>query len=210
MNPKVDQYVVDGCGRCEFYMTPRCKVNDWREELIHLRALAQQSGLAEDFKWKQPCYTLDGKNVLLVTAFREFACIAFFKGALLKDPQGLLTAPGEQSQAARQLRFTSVEEITANEKVIAAYIKEAIALEKAGKKVEFKREPEAFPEELTQKLEEDADLKAAFMALTPGRQRSYLMHFNQTKNPATRISRIEKCIPKILDGLGFNEYPKSC
>ena len=205
MNPKVDQYLVDGCGRCEFYKTPRCKVNDWREELILLRSLAQESELVEDFKWKQPCYTLNNANVLIVTAFRDYACMAFFKGALMDDPDGMLVAPGEHSQAARQLRFTSTEQILARQDAIRGFIRQAIKVEQSGKKVEFKQSQEPIPEELLQRMEEDRDLKNAFLSLTPGRQRSYLLHFNQAKQVQTRISRIEKSIPRIFEGKGFNE-----
>lgn len=205
MNPKVDQYLIDGCGRCEFYKTPRCKVNDWREELILLRSLAQDSGLVEDFKWKQPCYTLNNANVLIVTAFRDYACLAFFKGALLDDPDGMLVAPGERSQAARQLRFTSTDQILARQDAIRGFIQQAIKVEQSGKKVEFKQSQEPIPEELLHRMQEDPDLKKAFLSLTPGRQRSYLLHFNQAKQAQTRISRIEKSIPKIFEGKGFNE-----
>jgi uncharacterized protein YdeI (YjbR/CyaY-like superfamily) len=204
-NPSVDTYFVDGCGRCSLYRTPQCKVHTWTEELQLLRGLVLECGLKEELKWSQPCYTLDNKNILLVTAFKEYATIAFFKGALLKDPEKILVAPGENSQAVRQLRFNRVEDIIKMELVITAYINEAIKLEQEGSKLSFKKNPEPIPEELQSKLDHDPTFKAAFEALTPGRQRGYIIHFSQPKQSKTREARIEKSIPKILNGIGFND-----
>ncbi|MEZ5069543.1 MAG: YdeI/OmpD-associated family protein [Bacteroidales bacterium] len=207
MNPKVDLYLQDGCGRCEFYATPKCKVNNWREELEALRALVLSSGLTEELKWSVPCYTHKGKNVLIVSAFKENCTLSFFKGALLKDPDGLLEKPGENSQASRFLRFRSLQEILDREAVIRSTIKEAIALEEAGKKIVFKKEPEPLPEEFRLRLEEDPALRKAFQGLTPGRQRAYILHFSQAKQAQTRVARIEKSIPKILEGVGlYDDY----
>ncbi len=206
INPLVDAYLADGCGRCELYATPQCKVKTWLPELEQLRAIVLSCGLTEELKWKQPCYTHKGKNILLVTAFNDYSCIAFFKGALLKDTKGLLVFPGPNSQAAKQMRFTDVQDIIKQEPIIKAYIKEAIKLEDAGKQIAFKKEPEALPEELTERLKKDARYKRAFEALTPGRQRSYILHISGAKQSATRASRVEKCLPKILAGKGFNEY----
>ncbi len=209
MNPKVDTYLIDGCGRCEYYKTPKCKVHDWEAELRELRRIVLDCGLKEDYKWSQPCYTLNTKNVLILTALRDYAALAFFKGSLLKDTHSLLIAPGERSQAARQLRFTDVRTIQEKEAVIKTYIHQAIEVEKAGLQVEFKKSPEPLPDELIRRFEKDPELKTAFNALTPGKQRGYLIHFSQPKQSTTRVSRIEKCIPKILKGEGMHDKYKS-
>ncbi len=209
MNPKVDSYLIDGCGRCEYYKTPQCKVLPWGDALRELRRIVLDSGLQEDYKWSQPCYTLRGKNVLIVTAFRDYAALAFFKGSLLKDTHHLLVTPGARSQAARQLRFTDVQTIRDQEPVIKTYIHQAIAVEQAGLQVQFKKSQEPIPEELIHQFEKDPELKAAFNTLTPGKQRGYLIHFSQPKQSATRTSRIQKCIPKILNGEGMHDKYKA-
>jgi len=206
MIPQVDQYLIDGCGRCSLYKTPECKVHTWTNELKLLREIVSGTELKEEFKWSQPCYTLNGKNVLLVTAFKDYACIAFFEGVLLKDKAKLLQAPGENSQSARQLRFTDVQTIIDNNDLIEAYIREAIDVQRSGKKVEIKKKEVAISEELIEAFNEDPDYEKAFHALTPGRQRSYLLHFSQAKQSTTRVSRINKCREKIFLGKGFNEY----
>jgi uncharacterized protein YdeI (YjbR/CyaY-like superfamily) len=206
MNPQVDQYLIDGCGRCEHYKTSNCKVLHWTNELKLLREIVLQSELTEEYKWSQPCYTLKGKNVLIVTAFKDYACISFFKGALLNDKHSMLISPGKSSQAAKQLQFTDVQTIIDQNDQIQAYIEQAIQTEKSGKKVEFKKGVEPFPEELIEAFAEDSRLESAFQALTPGRQRSYLLHFNRAKQSKTRVARIEKCRDKIFIGKGFNEY----
>ena len=206
MNPNVDQYLVEGCMRCKYGGTPDCKVNTWREHLKLLRNIVIDCGLTEDFKWKQPCYTYNDRNVLLVTAFKEFATISFFKGALLSDSQGLMAAPGDNSQAYRQLRFTSIDQILELEAEIRAYIFEAIEIEKAGLKINFAQKEElVYPEELTEILNKDARLKEAFENLTPGRQRGYILFFSAAKQSQTRKTRIEKYIPKIFEGRGFHD-----
>jgi uncharacterized protein YdeI (YjbR/CyaY-like superfamily) len=205
MNPQVDTYLIEGCGRCDLYRTPQCKVHNWPQELAYLRRIVLECGLTEEYKWSQPCYTFQGNNVLIVTAFKDYATISFFKGSLLKDPENHLVKPGESSQAARQLRFTDTKQIEAIEPVIKAFIFEAIKVEKAGLKVEFKKDLEPMPEELEQILAVDEELKTAFEALTPGRQRGYILYFSKPKQAKTRISRIEKCIPKILNGEGLND-----
>lgn len=209
MNPKVDNYLIDGCGRCAYYQTQRCKVNNWPDELKELRRIVLDCGLIEKFKWSQPCYTVRDKNVLTLTAFRQYASLAFFKGALLKDKMNLLTAPGKSSQSSRQIRFTDVQDIKKMEAVLKAYINEAIEIEKAGVTVKFKKKPEPIPHELQQKFDEDPGLKKAFEALTPGRQRGYILHFAQPKQSKTRTSRIEKNSPKILRGEGINDHYRS-
>ncbi|MCB0821149.1 MAG: YdeI/OmpD-associated family protein [Bacteroidales bacterium] len=206
MNPNVDQYLVEGCMRCKYGGTPDCKVNTWREHLKLLRNIVIDCGLTEDFKWKQPCYTYNDRNVLLVTAFKEFATISFFKGALLSDSQGLMAAPGDNSQAYRQLRFTSIDQILELEAEIRAYIFEAIEIEKAGLKINFAQKEElVYPEELTEILNKDARLKEAFENLTPGRQRGYILFFSAAKQSQTRKTRIEKYIPNILTGKGMQD-----
>lgn len=161
--------------------------------------------LTEEYKWSQPCYTYNGNNVVIVTAFKEYAALSFFKGSLLKDPESILVAPGKNSQSARQIRFTELEEITDKEPIIKDYVLKAIAIEKAGRKVTFKKNPEPLPDELVETFEKDEDLKVAFEALTPGRKRGYIIHFSQPKQSKTRMSRIEKCRDKILKGEGMHD-----
>lgn len=209
MNTKVDLYLEDGCGRCSLYQTPECKVHAWQEELTHLRRLVLECGLSEEFKWSQPCYTYNGNNVLLVTAFKDFATLSFFKGALLKDPEKLLVAPGENSQATRLFRFTDTQQISNQTTIIKQYIYEAIEVEKAGLKVTFKKQPEPIPEELEEQFNLHSTLKKAFENLTPGRQRGYILHFSQPKQSKTRKARIEKYIPQILKGQGIHDVYKS-
>lgn len=204
-NPKVDNYLLEGCGRCPLVGTPDCKVHNWTDELELLRKLVLDCGLVEDLKWGAPCYTFQKKNVLMVSALREYCCISFFKGSLLSDSKGLLEKPGKHSQAARLFKLTNIEKITAMEDDIKTYIYEAIEIEKAGLKVNFKKYPELIPEELEKKLEEDPVLKTAFEALTPGRQRGYILYFSVPKQSKTRESRIQKCIGKILNGEGLHD-----
>ena len=205
INPSVEAYLINGCGRCSFYRTPQCKVHTWSEELVKLRGLVLECGLKEEFKWSQPCYTFNNKNILLVTAFKEYATIAFFKGALLKDPEKILVAPGKSSQAVRQFRFNKVEDILKMESFIKEYIIEAVKLEQEGETLSFKKNPEPIPEELKERLDQDSTFKAAFEALTPGRQRGYIIHFSQPKQSKTREARIEKNRAKILSGKGLND-----
>jgi len=177
----------------------------WREELAALRAILRDSPLTEEFKWRSPCYTFGGGNVALVWGFKDCCALGFFKGVLLKDPAGILAAPGENSRSARLVRFTGVGQIASAEAVLRDYIREAIVVEKAGLKVEFRKDDLDYPAELTGMLEHDPTLKAAFEALTPGRRRAYLLHFSQPKQSATRTARIERCRPRIFAGKGFNE-----
>jgi uncharacterized protein YdeI (YjbR/CyaY-like superfamily) len=177
----------------------------WREEFEALRMIALDSELAEELKWYQACYTLQGKNVVLIHGFKEFCALMFFKGALLKDPQRILATPG-QHQSARQIRFTHVREIVKMEPIVKAYIREAIELEKAGLKVKLKETADfKIPDEFQRKLDEIPALKAAFRALTPGRQRQYIFHFSQPKQGKTRESRVEKCVRQILRGKGLSD-----
>lgn len=208
MNPKVDNYLIEGCGRCALGGTPDCKVHKWTQELELLRKIVLDCELTEEVKWGVPCYTFQKKNVLIVSAFREYCSVSFFKGALLKDPMGILDKPGENSQAARLIKFTNIKEIKAVEADLKTYIYEAIEVEKKGLKVNFKKNPEPIPEELERKFEEDPVLKTAFETLTPGRQRGYILYFSAPKQSKTRESRIEKSIGKILNGEGLHDQYK--
>src|SRR5580698_3426683 len=192
MNPKVDAFLE--------------RQDRWRAEFEGLREILLDSGLTEDLKWGQPCYELDGKNVALIHGFKEYCAILFHKGALLRDPKGILIQQTKNVQAARQIRFTSVQEGTKLEKTVKAYVREAIEIERAGLKVQLKKTADLdVPEELESKLATNARLKAAFAALTPGRQRAYIFHFSQPKLSTTRAARVEKHIPRILEGLGLDD-----
>lgn len=191
-NPKVDSMIS--------------KVKTWQDELKKLRAIAQGSGLTEELKWGWPCYAHEGANIVLIHSFKEYCALLFFKGALFKDPKKILIQQTENVQAARQMRFKSAAEITKLQSTIKAYIKEAIAVEKAGLKVSFKKTKEfKMPEEFQNKLDKTPALKKAFESLTPGRQRGYLLHFSSAKQAATREARIAKCIPRILKGKGLDD-----
>lgn len=210
-NPKVDEYLVRGCGRCSFYDTPKCKVNNWQTELKELRKILLSTDLVEEVKWSFPCYTHDKKNILILSAFKEYCSINFFKGALLKDPKKILELPGENTQSAKILKFINTKEIKKLEPIIRDYIKEAIEIEKSGKKVVFRKvSEEKIPEEFQNRLDKNAKLKTAFESLTPGKQRAYLIYFSQPKQSGTRESRIDKSIQMILAGKGLNDdYVKS-
>jgi uncharacterized protein YdeI (YjbR/CyaY-like superfamily) len=183
------------------------KSSNWKKEMTFLREIIlDNKELTEDFKWMHPCYTLQGKNVVLIHGFKDYCALLFHKGALLKDPEGILIQQTENVQSARQIRFTGVNQIKQQKAVINDYIKEAIAIERSGQKVTLKETKDfSIPEELAIKLKEDKDLHNAFYALTPGRQRAYLFYFGQAKQSQTRVSRIEKYIPKILDGKGIDD-----
>jgi uncharacterized protein YdeI (YjbR/CyaY-like superfamily) len=192
VNPKVDAFLK--------------RQDKWRAEFEKLREMLLNSGLTEDLKWGQPCYAYEGKNVTLIHGFKEYCAILFHKGALLKDPNGVLIQQTKNVQAARQIRFTSVQEVARLEKTVKAYVREAIEIERAGLKVQFKKtEDIELPEEFESKLAGNAKLKAAFTALTPGRQRAYIFHFAQPKLSKTRVARVEKHIPRILKGLGLDD-----
>lgn len=206
MNTSIESYFTDGCGRCALGGTPDCKVRKWPQELKALRHIVLSCGLTEEVKWGVPCYTYQKNNVLIVSAFKDNCTLSFFKGSLLSDTDNILIKPGEESQAARLIRFTHVKQIAELEDVLRAYIFEAIEVEKAGLKVKFKSTEEyAVPEEFQRRLDADAALKKAFKALTPGRQRGYLIHFTQAKQTKTREARIDKCIPMIMRGIGMGD-----
>lgn len=178
----------------------------WRPELERLRAILLAAPLAETFKWHQPCYTHAGGNVAILGSYRDGAVLSFFRGALLSDPEGILVPPGPNSRASRVVRFGDVGRIEALAPVLAAYLREAAALQAEGRKVDFAAAPPLpFPAELTRALAADAGLAAAFRALTPGRQRGYLLHFAAAKQPATRAARIARQSPRILEGKGMHD-----
>jgi uncharacterized protein YdeI (YjbR/CyaY-like superfamily) len=192
MNPKVDGYIG--------------KNKKWQEELEKLRTIVLDCGLTEEVKWKVPCYTFENSNIVLIHVFKEYCALLFIKGALLKDPIGILIQQTKNTQAARQIRFTNVEEIVEMEPILKAYINEAIEVEKAGLEVDFKETSEfTIPEELQNKFDEIPALKTAFEALTPGRQRGYILYFSSAKQSKTRASRVEKYMQQILDGKGLND-----
>ena len=170
----------------------------WQNEMTALRAILLQAKLEENFKWRLPCYSHNDSNIVIVQPFKNYLGLMFFKGSLLKDAKGLLANNGPNSQAARRFEFQSVQDITKLKATIKAYIKEAVAIEESGQKVAFKKTPQAMPDELKKAFTKNAKLKKAFDALTPGRQRAYIIHFSGAKQPATRESRIEKCTPDIL------------
>jgi uncharacterized protein YdeI (YjbR/CyaY-like superfamily) len=209
MNQHADTYFTAGCGRCAKGGTPACKVNTWAAELAALRGLVLAAGLTEECKWGVPCYTFEKGNVVIIHSFKEYCALLFFKGALLKDAKGILIQQTENVQGARQLRFTDVRDIVKLKSTIKAYLQEAIAVEKAGLKVSMKPTAEfTVPEEFQAKLDESPALKTAFEALTPGRQRGYLLHFVAAKQSKTREARIEKYTPQILNGKGLLDREK--
>ena len=205
MNPKVDTYLIDGCMRCKLGGTPACKVNKWRKELAYLRIIALGCGLTEELKWGVPCYTHLGKNILTVAAFKQFCAISFFKGTLLEDTANILSSPGENSQSFRRIECTDVRQIAEMEDIIREYIFQATSIEELGMKVVIQKSPQPVPEELLAKFEDLPALRQAFSALTPGRQRGYIMYFAQPKQSATRTARIEKYMQKIFNGEGLND-----
>jgi uncharacterized protein YdeI (YjbR/CyaY-like superfamily) len=182
------------------------KAKKWQQEQEKLRVIALDSGLTEELKWGCPCYTLNSNNIVLIHAFKDYCAFLFFKGALLKDTDGILIQQTENVQAARQIRFTSLMQIIEMEAILKAYIHEAIEVEKAGLKVELKQTTEFnMPDEFQHKLNTIPALKTAFEALTPGRQRGYLLYFSSAKQSATRQARVEKYMPQILNGKGLDD-----
>lgn len=183
------------------------KTQQWSEEFNLLRdIITENKSLEEEYKWMHPCYTLDGKNIVLIHGFKEYCALLFHKGALLKDPEGILIQQTENVQAGRQIRFKHIAEIITLRPVIQAYIREAIEIEKAGLKVEMKKVNDyPIPEEFQQAVAQDQELNTAFYSLTPGRQKGYLFYFNQAKQSKTRQNRIEKYYQQILDGKGIDD-----
>ncbi|MFN5006596.1 MAG: YdeI/OmpD-associated family protein [Ignavibacteria bacterium] len=205
ISPEIAEFFDIGCGRCSLVGTPECKVKTWNEELHELREIILKNEVKEERKWGVPCYTDNGKNIILLSALKDSATVSFLKGSLIDDVHGLLIAPGKNSQSARYMKFTSVKEIKKAKPIIVDYIKQAVEIERTGKKVAFKKEDDPIPEELSIAFKKQPELKTAFYALTPGRRRGYLLHFNQAKQSATRESRIQKCIPLILEGKGLQD-----
>ncbi len=192
MNPKVDVHLS--------------RAKKWQEEMEKLRMILLDCQLTEELKWGKPCYTFQKSNIVIIHGFKEYCALMFCKGVLLNDANGILIKPGENTQAGRQIRFTNVREIVEMEPILKAYIYEAIEVEKAGLKVNFKKTTEfIIPEEFQNKLDEIPALKTAFDALTPGRQRAYILYFSAPKQSKTRESRVEKCMQQILNGKGLND-----
>ncbi|AST97799.1 YdeI/OmpD-associated family protein [Shouchella clausii] len=193
MNPKVDEFLTNA--------------KKWKEEYKKLRDIILDCDLTEEFKWMHPCYTFDNKNIVLIHGFKDYCALLFHKGALLKDAHGILIQQTENVQAARQIRFTNIQEIIEKELILKDYVYEAIAVEKAGLKVKNNQDNTNLniPEELQNKFDEMPALKTAFEALTPGRQRAYILYFSGAKQPKTREARVEKYVQKILDGLGLKD-----
>lgn len=192
MNPKVDWFFS--------------KAGKWQKEFEQLRTIILDCGLVEELKWGQPCYTFEKGNIVLIHGFKEYCALLFFKGALLKDAKGILIQQTENVQAARQVRFTNVQEIVKMKSTLKKYIYEALEVEEAGLKVPLKKTAEfTIPEEFQKRLDKSPALKKAFYALTPGRQRGYMLYFSQAKQPKTRESRIEKYKQQILEGKGLDD-----
>ncbi|MGG5207696.1 YdeI/OmpD-associated family protein [Chryseobacterium sp. MIQD13] len=192
MNPKTDFFFNES--------------SQWQAAFEKLRAIALSTELTEDLKWGCPCYTFEGKNIFLIHGFKEYCALLFFKGALMKDPDHILIQQSKNVQAARQIRFTDVQQINDLEDILRSYMFEAVEIEESGAKVEMKKTKEfEMSEEFQFKLDQDPALKKAFEALTPGRQRAYLLHFSSAKQSKTREARIEKCIPEIFEGKGLND-----
>jgi uncharacterized protein YdeI (YjbR/CyaY-like superfamily) len=192
MNPKVDFFFK--------------KAGQWQQEYEKLRLIALDCDLTEELKWGCPCYTIDGKNVVLIHGFKEYCALLFMKGALFKDPNGILIQQTENVQSARQIRFTNLQEIKEMESILKTYINEAIVVEKEGLKVTLKKAAEySIPDEFQIKLDENSELEMAFYALTPGRQRAYLLYFSAPRQSKTRQARVEKYTRHILDGKGLND-----
>ncbi len=193
MNPKVDIF---------FNKTER-----WQQEMKKLRTIILDCGLTEELKWSKPCYTFQGKNIVIIQGFKAYCALLFFKGALLHNSNGILVKTGENTQVGRQIRFTNIQEIVKMEPILKSYINEAIEVEKAGLKVDTEKNTEELiiPEEFQHKLDEIPALKTAFDILTPGRQRAYVFYFSAPKQPKTRESRVEKSVRQILNGKGLND-----
>jgi uncharacterized protein YdeI (YjbR/CyaY-like superfamily) len=192
MNPAVDKFLD--------------REEKWSKEFEKLREICLSTGLNEELKWGNPCYTYEDRNIVLIHGFKEYCALLFFKGALLNDPDGVLIIQSQNVQSARQIRFTSLSQINKHEQILKSYIYNAVEVEKSGQKVELRKtEDYEVAEEFQAKLNESSALKTAFKALTPGRQRAYLFHFSQAKQSATRLARVEKCIPLIMKGKGLTD-----
>lgn len=209
LDPQVDLYLSDGCGRCKYYATTNCKVKKWETELKILRQIVLESNLQETLKWSMPVYTFQNKNIVIISAFKSFCSINFFKGVLLKDNYQILEKQGENSQSSRIIKITTADQLLKIAPQIKEYIFEAIEIEKSGKTVVFNKNLDNIPEELIQKFLSFPDFKHAFEKLSLGKQRGYILYFSQPKQSKTIISRIEKCILKIKNGQGINDHYKT-
>lgn len=199
-----EDFFKNGCGRCSLGGTPACRVNQWRSELEEMRKILRSTSLVEERKWGVACYTHNGKNIVMLGAFKECSVISFLKGALINDPDGLLEKRGEATQSARVIRITSLVQLKKIRTQLLAFIANALEIEEKGQRVESKKIEEMdFPTELNAYFRAEPALKKAFLALTPGRQRGYLLHFNGAKKTETRSGRIEKYRAKILSGKGL-------
>lgn len=209
-NPQVDAYIADGCGRCAYHATDRCKVRSWQMELETLRQiLLETPGLTETLKWGVAVYTHNGKNVVNLSALKDYCALGFFKGALLPDPEQHLRPPGPHSQATRLWEFRSLHDIHVKEAAIRQMLLKAVEVEQARLQIEFKKALEPLPDELLAEFEEDMAFAQAFYALTPGRQRGYVLHFSQPKSSSSRSNRIAKCKGQIMRGQGLHDAYKS-
>lgn len=204
-NASVEDYLRDGCGRCDLFRTAECKVHRWQTTLVALRKLVRSMGLEEHVKWGSPCYALDGKNVVMVSAFKEYCALQFFEGAALADPDGCLESAGASSRHVRFLKFRSAADVKARTALAKGFVEQAMARVRAGEKWTPPPPSEPVPDELQARLAVDAALRRAFDALTPGRRRSHILHIGGAKQSETRARRVERCAPEILAGRGFNE-----
>lgn len=208
-NQAIKNFLQVGCGRCEYVGTPNCKVIIWNAEVVELRNILKSTELVEEYKWSVPCYTINGKNVVILSALKNSSTLNFFKGELIEDKYNRLVSPGPNSQSGKYLKFTNLSDILENKEIILYYINSAIEIEQNGKKVDFKAKNElVYPIELLDIFAENEELKAKFEELTPGKKRAYILHFTAPKQSKTRISRIEKQIPNILDGKPYNPFGK--
>jgi uncharacterized protein YdeI (YjbR/CyaY-like superfamily) len=202
----VDDFLQDGCGRCAKGGTPDCKVHLWTQELMFLRNLCLESGLTETIKWGMPVYTHKDKNAIILGAFKEFSTIGFFKGSLLNDPQNILQVSGENTQDSRIIKIKHLSELTSIEDWIRVFIQDAIAIEEQGlKPPKMEKKDLVLPEELHTYLDQNPEVSSAFYALTPGRQRSWVIFISGAKQSSTRESRVLKAVPKILEGKGMHD-----
>lgn len=206
MNSRVDHYLTEGCGRCDLYQTEACKVHPWQKELNYLRSLLLESDLKEEVKWSVPTYTLNGANVVILSALKNYVSLSFLKGSILKDPTKILEFAGPNSRVAKLVKVADYNWLQEHSTEIKHLIKEAIAVEKRGDKVEPSQDPSAsIPGELEEAFERDPKFKAAFEALSPGRQRGYIINFTGAKQSKTRWARIERWKPHVLDGKGIHD-----
>lgn len=202
----VDDFLLEGCGRCAKGGTPDCKVHLWTQELLFLRKLCLESGLTETIKWGMPVYTHKNKNAIILGALKEFSTIGFFKGILLQDPENILQVSGENTQESRLIRFTSIKDIFIIEDWIRVFIQDAIAIEEQGIKPPKRENKDlVLPEELQVVLNQNPEVASAFHALTPGRQRSWVIFISGAKQSPTRETRVLKAVPKILEGKGMHD-----